>query len=248
VTFDPSSISGAVIAQIKADAIARYPNESCGAITPSGYIAFANVSTTPEIAFDCWKEMAPLQADGSLLALVHSHPNGPEGPSSFDMQQAEAMAIPWGLLVSAKDSASAPFFWGDMFIPPALLNRQFRHGPSGSDGRGDCYALIRDWYRQVRHVVLVEGYRDDSWWTKTTNNPDLYNENFARAGFTRVDPGTPQVGDVVLFKIRAPVANHAGVYVGDGMMMHHMSNRYSRLEPIGSWMKMHTAWLRHASA
>jgi proteasome lid subunit RPN8/RPN11 len=245
MSFDPKTLTPATIAAIKADAVAKYPNESCGAITSTGYMPLENVSATPRIAFDCNAQLVPLQAAGTLLALVHSHPDGPEGPSKMDMQQQAAMAVPWGIVICNAEMCSNPYWWSDTFEPPPLERRQFRHGPSGTDGRGDCYALVRDYYRTKKNTQLIECPRDDGWWN-AQDNPDLYNTNFTRAGFARADENKPEVGDVVLMRIRSTVTNHAAIYIGAGMILHHLPNRYSRPEPMVGWIKLRTAWLRHA--
>ena len=44
--------------------------------------------------------------------------------------------------------------------------------------------------------------------------------------------GQREVGDVFLAAIRSAVPNHAGVYVGQQEVMHHMLNRFSRIDPL----------------
>lgn len=238
-----------VIAEIQADAIARYPNESCGAITAQGYIALENHSPTPLTGFDCELACALLVARGELLAVVHSHPDGPEAPSAHDIASQRSMDIPWGLLMCNATLASPPFFWGDSIEPPPLLGRPFRHGPSGTDGKGDCGALIRDYFR-IEHDLLIPDFaRQDRWWM--TPGADLYGQHFAAAGFVKADSDFPKAGDVALLQVRVPdnnpVANHGAIYLGNHLMMHHLEGRLSRTEPIIGWQKMVSGWLRHAS-
>ena len=42
-----------------------------------------------------------------------------------------------------------------MIISPPLIGREFRHGASGSDDKGDCYALIKDWYFLEKGVKIT---------------------------------------------------------------------------------------------
>ena len=56
-----------VIAAIQADAIARYPQESCGLITAAGYEPFANVHETPETQFEMPAAALSRLAAGEVL-------------------------------------------------------------------------------------------------------------------------------------------------------------------------------------
>jgi proteasome lid subunit RPN8/RPN11 len=242
-------VSPTTIVAIKAHAMREFPREACGAITRTGYVPMENRSETPEIAFDCADECAALQVRGDVLALVHSHPNGPDHPSAADIAQQTAMGIPWGLVTTDGMTASAPWFWGDQIEPPPLEGRSFRHGPSGTDGRGDCYALVRDWYRLNRGVILKDYPREFEWWNKPGAN--LYLRNFEDAGFHRVAGGVckePQVGDVVIGQILTPEPCHAGVYVGNGMILHHLINRLSRVDSVHMWAKFIVCWVRYGDA
>lgn len=231
-----------VIEAIRADARRRYPEESCGAVTPAGYLSLANLALDPRHHFDCAGACDELLMAGQLLAVVHSHPGGPDAPSGHDIASQRAMDLPWGLVVTDGEVAGKPFWWGDSLTPPPLLGREFRHGPSGTDGRGDCGALIRDYYRLERGVLIPDFPRDDNWWLR---GEDLYAQHFAAAGFVPADRDNPEVGDLALIQFRSAVANHGGIYVGGGLLLHHLADRLSRHEPIIGWAKHVRMWLRH---
>jgi proteasome lid subunit RPN8/RPN11 len=233
-----------ILRAIEADARARFPIESCGAITPEGYLPLENKSPAPEISFDCSAACADLQAAGALIAVVHSHPNGPVGPGLWDMRMQMGMDIPWGLCAVSERGVSPVFFWGDSLPIPPLVQRPFRHGPSGTDGAGDCYALIRDWYRLERQVTLPDFPRDDNWWEKPDGENNIYVDNFAKAGFVQIDSSAPEPGDVVLCAIKSKVPNHGMVYLGNGLIIHHLSTRLSQITPIAAWQKFIRMWLR----
>ena len=38
---------------------------------------------------------------------------------------------------------------------------------------------------------------------------------------------TIQTGDIILMQVKADEVNHAAVYLGDGVMLHHLYNRLS---------------------
>jgi cell wall-associated NlpC family hydrolase len=160
------------------------------------------------------------------------------------MSQQMAFAVPWGLVSCSAEAALPPWYWSDDFEPPPLLDRPFRYGPSGTDGRGDCAALVRDWYRRERGIMLPEYPREKLFWLRPGVS---YRDNMLGAGFVPADRQEPEVGDVFLAAIRSAVPNHAGIYMGGGKIMHHLQDRYSRMDPAVVWMRYVTDWFRYPS-
>lgn len=227
--------------KIRLHSVAEYPRESCGLILSNGeYLPCENTAADPEHDFRiAVKEMAR-----NIAGVVHSHPDGPGEPTASDMQSQIACGVPFGICVSYLDYAERPFFWGDGLPVTPLLGRQFRHGPSGTDGRGDCYALVRDWYRLERGVTLPDFPRDNDWWR---NGQDLYTAHFADAGFRPLlADELPDTGDVAMIIVpRSAVVNHAAVYLGDGLILHHLYNRLSVREPVSRWQRHIVRWIRY---
>jgi proteasome lid subunit RPN8/RPN11 len=85
-------------AEILAHARQGYPDEVCGLVAGppgrgTGVCRGQNVSPTPRVAFELDTDTLALQlefeAQGlSLAAIYHSHPHGPDAPSSSDIAQA----------------------------------------------------------------------------------------------------------------------------------------------------------------
>lgn len=120
-----------------------------------------------------------------------------------------------------------------------LLGREFIHGTT------DCYGIIRDFYRDNFNITLTDYARPDEWWN---HGMDLYMENFSAEGFELLDihPTQYQVGDVFLMAIKTSMACHAGVYIGNGQMLHHFYGRRSNVELYkGMWKKFTCAVVRH---
>ena len=228
---------------IAAHAAAEYPKEACGIITDEGYLPMLNVAEDPQEHFAL--PAAVLDKMPGALALVHSHPDGPDAPSASDIAGQVNSALPWGLCVVSSDrTVSKPFYWGDMLEPPPLIGREFRHGPSGTDGKGDCYALIRDWYRLEKGITLPDFPRDDAWWE---TGGDLYEAHFAEAGFVEIPAQQARDGGVFMMKVQSDRINHAGLLVdGEQLILHHLSGRLSRREPMGRWYKFIAKWVRYA--
>jgi cell wall-associated NlpC family hydrolase len=113
----------------------------------------------------------------------------------------------------------------------------------------DCYQLIVDWYAQERGVTLPQFARADEWWND--GKSDLYTEGFPLAGFTKLPEGAAlQAGDVILMQIRARngVPNHAAIYLGDGLILHHLHGRLSSRDVYGGmWAENTRAVVRHRS-
>ncbi|WP_321823565.1 C40 family peptidase [Pyramidobacter piscolens] len=227
--------------EIAAHMAAAYPREGCGLVVDGRFVPVEN---TAEGADEFAMPADTVLRYPRIDAVIHSHPDGPDCPSEADMRGQLAMAVPWGLCtVSADKDVSRPWYWGaDEFTPP-LVGREFRHGPSGSDGAGDCYALIRDWYRLERGAILPEFPRSDGWWNDGLN---LYADHFREAGFREIPASEARDGDVFFMKVLSSRENHAGIMTGGSqLILHHLSGRLSRQEPMGRWHKFIERWVRY---
>ena len=93
-------------------------------------------------------------------------------------------------------------------------------------------------------VTLPDFPRDNDWWR---SGEDLYSANFEEAGFRAMTPEEqPEAGDVALIIVpRSNVVNHAAVYLGGGLILHHLYNRLSVREPVGRWQRHIVRWIRY---
>ncbi|MBD9511639.1 C40 family peptidase [Ensifer sp. ENS10] len=247
----------------KAHARREFPKESCGLIVKGKYIACENIASDPsthrEDDRDCGCQLCSFEISGKVYAkheanidvVVHSHPNGPFFPSKADMEGQLLTEKPWAILVLDEErAASKPVIWGGDISP--VLGREFMHGVT------DCYAIIKDCYALGKDKLAEQGIvgwphdpitipefpRQDAWWE---GDDDLYEENFGKAGFVETKDA-PQPGDVFLMKIRSSKSNHAGLLIGDSLIVHHLPSRLSRREPAGLWGRQATKWLRYKGA
>jgi cell wall-associated NlpC family hydrolase len=162
------------------------------------------------------------------------------------MQQQIAMAMPWAIC-AYDDNYTEVFWFGDEAPVPPLVGRGFRHGVT------DCYSLIRDFYRTVHHIMLPEFPRNWEWW-KDEATP-LYLTGFTVAGFHEVSVNDILPGDVFIATVGGRTiksANHAGVYLGNGLILHHTAGRtgfnpfkLSTVESGASWLDLITKVVRH---
>ncbi|MFP8968564.1 NlpC/P60 family protein [Pokkaliibacter sp. CJK22405] len=230
--------------QIRSMALEAFPREGILLITQQNAFVAENVHPEPELAFQARAaDMNRAQAEG-LMAVVHSHPNGPDCPSADDMRGQLSTAVPWGI-VSCYDGerCGQPFWWGEGVPVPPLIGRGFRHGVT------DCYSLIRDYYAQELSITLPEFPRDWEWWQK---GETLYLDGLEHADFVPVSAAEIAPGDMFYCTIRSKTPNHGGVYLGDGLALHHLTGRHavdasqlSCREPIHRWMSHITHVFRH---
>ena len=66
------------------------------------------------------------------------------------------------------------------------------------------------------------------------------------AGFAPVEMSALRPHDVILLRVAAPVPNHAAIYLGDQVMLHHLQGRLSSRDVYGGWWLQNTThYLRH---
>jgi proteasome lid subunit RPN8/RPN11 len=232
-----------VIKAAKNHARHDYPNESCGLVIDNVYWPIKNISPNPRTAFAMPDTAWPVDAE--VQAVIHSHTNGNVAPTEPDIAGQIRSAAPWGLIIArSNEVVSDPFFFGDGHtdhIP--LLGRTWRNGPTGTDNAGDCYALVRDYYRREKSIRLNDYPRNEDW---LADGHNFFVDNFEREGFEQISADELQPGDCFLMAVLSKgVPNHCGVYVGNGLGMHHLMNRLSRREPLHTWRKFITHYLRY---
>lgn len=219
-----------------AHAMSEYPREACGMIVDNELQLVANVHIDPHHNFEFeWASYATFSTYSKIQAVLHSHTNGKDFPSRHDQEQQMAMSIPWGILTATSLSCGNMFWFGDSVPIPPLERRPFRHGVT------DCYSLVRDWFRLNRGIALKNYPRDNEWWHDGQN---VVMDHWEDIGFRKINQ-IEEVGDCVIAKIRSDVPNHCGVHVGNGEMLHHLSDRPSRLEQIGLWKKYIISYMRY---
>lgn len=234
------SLTDETKAAILDHAMRVFPHECCGFVMcDKGKETYLEVKNLHEKPTDFFRldpdELLPvLSGRANLRCFVHSHPNGLAAPSSADRVLCENLAVPF-IIVSLPDTQWSETFPEGWTLP--LVGREFQHGTI------DCYSLCRDYYRQKLKIDLPDFYREDNWWLKGKN---YYINNIAPTGFTLVSD--LRIHDMLLFTAASPVPNHAAIYVGDGLILHHVPQRLSCHQPLGGfWLKNHYATIRHHS-
>ncbi|CAI1073880.1 NlpC/P60 family [Serratia fonticola] len=228
-----------IISAIMAHAEESHPAECCGLVVQVGkrqqYLRCRNTASEPTEQFSMHPEdYASAEDSGEIVAIVHSHPDATTQPSQLDVAQCDLSQLPW--IIASWPEGDIRTIIPTNGIKP-LLGRPFVHGI------WDCYAIVRDWYRLERDINLPNFERSDGWWARGEN---LYMQHYAEAGFI---PATSDLleGDVIIMQVRADEPNHAGVYLGGGVMLHHMYGQLSKHVPYdGYWQARTIITLRYS--
>lgn len=232
-----------VVKALQEHAIQAYPQEAVGLIINGEYVPKKNTHPEPDLGGVVpLRELLSVMEDGSLQAICHSHPKGPNYPSMRDMTSQREFDLPFVIVSTDGSACLKPFAWGDQIEPADLVGRGFMHGVR------DCYALIRDWFFLERGIRLGEYPRDWEWWKQGQH---LYEMGFAQEGFQEISHQDVTVGDCCLMAVRSPVPNHAAVVVENGCILHHATARQgydpgclSKRQTIERWTPYVTHWLR----
>jgi cell wall-associated NlpC family hydrolase len=100
-------------------------------------------------------------------------------------------------------------------------------------GREDCYGLVRRWMKDKYGLKLTNYARpfmfDDSGLPLLTDHFQAEGFQIVSVPFNRLD-----IGDLLLMRLanRSGHANHIGVYVGNGYLLHHLFNQKSVADPL----------------
>jgi cell wall-associated NlpC family hydrolase len=114
-------------------------------------------------------------------------------------------------------------------------------------GRNDCYGLVRKWLRDKYDMKLTNYARPLGW---DDDGFNLLSDFFNREGFfiVNVPFNRLEIGDLLLMRLanRSGHANHIGVFVGNGYMLHHMFGRKSVADSLTNrWTSRVIDVIRH---
>lgn len=233
----------AVSDDFKAHAIETFPEEACGLVvefaTGCKYVPCENIAEDPSKDFriDPKVYVAHVENGNPVRAVIHSHVNGNPGPTAIDIKSQAESALPWGIGLAGEENCQDILWFGDQAPMAPLIGRPFVHG------MWDCYSLVRDYYRSKNIVELPNYPRDFEWWFTGEN---LYLEHFKECGFIEIEQEDLREHDGFLMRFNpSPVPQHAGIYLGDGLMLNHFQPKLSRREPIHGWTRKITHYLRY---
>jgi proteasome lid subunit RPN8/RPN11 len=226
-----------ILDDIRGHVSSVYPEEACGiAIVFKGklkYVPCNNIAANKTQNFimdpNSWVYAEDM---GTPVLIVHSHPNIPPNPSQADRVSCERSGLPW--LIINWPVGNTHYLEPTGYVAP-LEGRQFSHGIL------DCFTIIQDYYKEVLGISLDTPVREENWWSKGHN---LYLDNAEAWGFIKVDK--PKKHDILLMNIYSNVPNHGAIWVEDGLILHHQTNRLSSKDVYGGYyQKVTTHFFRH---
>ena len=210
------------------------PKESVGLVHivkgKERYFKCNNLAETPDEHFVLDPDsFIKAEKQGEIIALIHSHPKTHHSPSPADLVACEKSGLHW-FIVNPKTE-----LWGSCkptgYELP-YVGRSFFHGVV------DCYTLVRDFYQKEFGIQLNDYFRKDKWWDKGEN---MYLDNFKKEGFYEISLKDIEYGCVILMQIESNVPNHAGIYIGDNVVLHHVQGRLSSRDVYGGYYITNTA-------
>ena len=209
------------------------PREACGLLVVvkgrQRYWPCKNVSTEDDFFILDPFDYAAAEDVGTILAIVHSHPQTPAVASEADKMACEQFGLPWHI-VSLLDERWCQIKPSGYEAP--LVGREWVWGVS------DCWTLVRDWYRQTLGIKLRDWQRPVS--SELFRQSPMFEECFAETGFVETDSPEPQKGDLLFMRLDGCRGlNHVAVYIGEGKMLHQLQGRLSSRDYWdGYWQKV----------
>jgi len=206
------------------------PKESCGLLIEikgkEKYYPCKNLSNWSNQCFIIDPvDYAKAEDTGKILAVIHSHPTTQPIASQADMISCEDSKLPWHIVNPKTEQ------WG-YYEPsgykPPLIGRHWVWGVT------DCWALVRDWYKETKGIVL----RD--WERPITPEEFIADPMFERCawrtGFRQLRPEEKlENGDLLFMSILTTGLNHVAIFI-DGDVLHHLADRISCKEPYNEWL------------
>lgn len=217
----------------------KYPEEACGIIQNKkgklNWIPCENLAEDKETDFILDQaEYLKASLTGDIHAIVHSHPNASSELSERDKKASDFLKVPY--IVYSLPSGEKTIY--NPKTGQELLGREYKFGEN------DCFTLIRDYYKQELNIDIPSMLFEDDWWE---NGLNYFDDLFKDFGFIEVEE--PEKNDIIVFSVRSNIPNHCGVYLGEGVFMHHAEHRLSCRESLYPfWIKNITRYCRYAKS
>lgn len=229
----------AVKQSIKDDAIKSTPQESCGVLIRIGegleYISCLNKYPSINNFILDPLDYANAEDRGEVVAIVHSHVTQGTKLSNVDIACMRKDTIPWIVYSVVLDNFE--YHEPDTSIPE-YLERDYIFGVQ------DCYTIIQDYYKQEYSIDIPSNPNQDPLDPKLGQG--LYSQ-FEQYGFTEIPVKDLKKGDCIIMCIgRSSEPTHAGIYLGENVILHHPAGRLSSRDIFGGyWLKNTWKCVRH---
>lgn len=219
-----------MILDIKEHFDKEYPREGCGIIAVvkgrKQWFPCTNVAEGDEDFVICSQEYLKINRSADIIAIVHSHPDASNEPSLSDINNCNAMGIPYHIFSYPQMDL---YLLQPETIAKPLIGREYEFGVT------DCFEAARDYLSENFSIEVKqrEAFEND-WWDK---GYDYFNTEMIESyGFKEVKDAQP--GDLLIFAVQNKVGNHCGIYLGNNTFFHHAEHRLSCRESMTAlWLK-----------
>lgn len=109
-------------------------------------------------------------------------------------------------------------------------------------GLDDCYGILVDFYREQYGLKLTNFARPSDMWS------ELIGRHLEDDGWVKKNINWRQLqpGDALTFMVADTMVNHVGVYLGNGIFLHHLYNRLSSEDSLyPKWVERLEGIYRH---
>lgn len=226
-------VTDELLADILAHAAECAPRECCGLIVQfkhkARYVRARNLAENDRDFVMNPDDYTEAEDMGNVLGVVHSHVGVPPEPSDADRVGCESSGLPWLIVTypTGTHRVIEPCGW-----KAPLVGRDY------CEGTLDCWTIVKDYYEEELGIILPKFEYEEGWWRK---GKDYYREWHPKAGFHAVPMSDIQKHDMVVMQVDGSnVLNHAGIYLGDGIMLHHPYGALSCRRPYAGYWQKHT--------
>ena len=206
------------------------PKESCGLLIDiKGKEKYYPCKNLSNWANQCFiidpDDYAKAEDTGDILAVIHSHPTTPPVASQADMIGCEQSGKIWHIVNPKTEQWG---FYKPSGYKPPLIGRHWVWGVT------DCWALVRDWYKQEKSINLKDWERPIT--LEDFNKDPMFDRCALKTGFRQLRSEEQlQNGDLLFMSILATGLNHVAIFL-DGDVLHHLTDRLSCKEPYNQWL------------
>jgi proteasome lid subunit RPN8/RPN11 len=228
-----------------------YPAEACGVIVSQGkkfqVVNCKNISAEPNLHFVIDpKEYSLAEELGDVVAIWHSHVNIPPEPSFADRAGCDASETLW-IILSIFKSDDGFIFSEPVYVAPENKEVPYIERPY-LPGVFDCYGLVRDYYKREFGISLRNYALETNEHRLWLPGHSYFVDKFEQEGFVQLFDAELKTGDCLLMQSTDAPPDHVMIYIGDQMILHHVSGRLSARNVYGGyWQKHTTHHLRHKS-
>ncbi len=203
----------------------EYPKEACGILAvvkgKKEWFPVKNIAEENNNFIMDSDEYIKLMISTDIVGIVHNHINEDPEPSQTDIDQCNALGIPY-YIFSYPDM--------DLKVLQPENNLTDLYGREYKFGIADCFEAMRDYLIKQNITIPSRALFEDNWYKKGLDYfcPDVI-KNW---GGQEIDLSDLKENDVLIFRVQEETNNHCGVYIGNDIFYHHAINRLSCRENL----------------